>query len=362
MNSAGHNKSTVIIRRELRAEKNEFLRDLEALGIRDKFLSSKKIIIKPNLCAGDKYSSGSGVTTDYETISNLLELIEATNPGVRVYIVESSSYGGTDARIKFDFQKYDRLLVHRKNVELVDLSKEERVLKRIDGFYFKGNVSLPKVLFGDTFFVSLAKMKTHMLTMMSGALKNQFGCLPDMDKNKYHPFINEVIADINTIIVPDLSIVDGNPALEGWGPVLGRPRHMHMTIISNDPVGADVLVCETMGFDPKRVKHIRMASSMNIGRMDIKKINVMDFSGKQIDEKADFIPLKQRIIIRIGLFVQRIGQDLAELGHEIHIKRGFLEILRPTLEFLVKGITQSISFRLFMWLRDIKVKCADRKK
>ena len=72
--------------------------------------------------------------------------------------------------------------------------------------------------------VSLPKLKTHGLTRMTGAVKNQFGCMPGLLKNQQHarladPFdFATVLVDLNVSLKPRLCIMDAVMAMEGNGP------------------------------------------------------------------------------------------------------------------------------------------------
>ncbi|WP_228725138.1 DUF362 domain-containing protein [Caproicibacter fermentans] len=77
--------------------------------------------------------------------------------------------------------------------------------------------------------VSLPKMKTHAFQRVTGAVKNQFGCIPGTRKGEFHVRIPDAAAfarmliDLNSYIRPRLFIMDGILAMEGNGPRGGTP-------------------------------------------------------------------------------------------------------------------------------------------
>ena len=92
-----------------------------------------------------------------------------------------------------------------------------------------------------------------------------FGLLPDKLKLKYHAMgISKVIVDINTVLKPQLTVVDGFIAMEGKGPTDGSPVKMDLILAGQDPVATDATCARIMGFDPHQIKHIQGAVRINL--------------------------------------------------------------------------------------------------
>jgi uncharacterized protein (DUF362 family) len=74
----------------------------------------------------------------------------------------------------------------------------------------------------------------------------------------YHPHINEVIIDVNSLVKPDLCIIDARLGLEGWGGLNANPvlRPLQRLIIGRNPVSVDSTMSRIMGFDPETIRHI----------------------------------------------------------------------------------------------------------
>ena len=105
-------------------------------------------------------------------------------------------------------------------------------------------------------FINLAKLKTHSLTTVTGAAKNLYGTIPGLKKVEYHaafPHVSDfagLICDINQVVVPTLSIVDGIWGMEKDGPSGGIPKFAGALIGGTDTYAVDKLSCEFMGIDP----------------------------------------------------------------------------------------------------------------
>ena len=107
--------------------------------------------------------------------------------------------------------------------------------------------------------VSAAKMKTHGLAYMTGAVKNIFGAVPGLTKAKLHArfsdpdMFNRMLVDLCEFIQPGFSIVDGIVGMEGHGPSGGTPKHAGVLVASRNPYAADLACARIMGFSPDRI-------------------------------------------------------------------------------------------------------------
>jgi len=106
-------------------------------------------------------------------------------------------------------------------------------------------------LFEDSYFITMAKMKTHSLTKISCALKNQYGCLMEKRKIKFHRFLDDAIMDANLAMRPDFCLVDGIVGLgTARGPVWGIPINARSIVAGSDPVAVDCVCAKIMGLIP----------------------------------------------------------------------------------------------------------------
>jgi uncharacterized protein (DUF362 family) len=108
-----------------------------------------------------------------------------------------------------------------------------------------------------------------MSTKVTLGMKNMFGMLPDKLKFKYHAKgISKVVVDINSVIKPVLTVIDGFVAMEGKGPTDGSPIKMDLIIAGKDVVATDATGARVMGIDPHTISHIRTASEKGLGNID----------------------------------------------------------------------------------------------
>ncbi|MCL2045611.1 MAG: DUF362 domain-containing protein [Oscillospiraceae bacterium] len=105
--------------------------------------------------------------------------------------------------------------------------------------------------------ISLPKLKTQGFLKLTGAVKNQFGCIPGRRKGAYHQQLPKpadfarMLIDLNMFLSPRLYIMDGIMAMEGNGPMNGDPKKMNVLLLSSDPVALDATVARLVNVNPE---------------------------------------------------------------------------------------------------------------
>ncbi len=137
-----------------------------------------------------------------------------------------------------------------------------------------------KVLEADV-IINLPKLKTHGLTLYTGAIKNMFGSVPGFHKSSFHTTFPkakdfaEAIVDIFQLTRPALNIMDAVVGMEGAGPSNGQPRKMRLLLASADGVALDAVGSYLIGYDPVRILTTRAAFRRGLGEIDLDKIEIM---------------------------------------------------------------------------------------
>ena len=225
----------------------------------------RTISIKINLC--DARTADTGAITHPLFLDALLRYLRETlGDSVTINVVESdATVASPDLFIEwFGFLP----VLKRWNANYINLSKDKKILKKIDGRVFH-NLTVPLTIAQSDCFISLAKLKTISSTKITCALKNQFGCIPYKKKIQLHAYLDDAIVDANLAMPPDLSIVDGIIAHVGdKGPTFGRPIPANIFVVGNDPVAVDSFCAKMLGFNPFFVGHIRKAARAKVGSMD----------------------------------------------------------------------------------------------
>ena len=290
---------------------------VEGLNLSSSLKESKRIIIKPNITTSRDENECHGCTTPLWLLKETVEWIFAINPTAEVYIVESDSGRNGRARDKFNKEFFRELEKRFRNLHLYNLRTEPRRIYDFKGEYFKKEIEMSEIFSEDHFFISMAKIKTHSMAVYTGILKNQFGCLSLEDKSIYHPFLDRVLADVNRFIKPDLSILDGCPAMEGHGPLEGKSVNLGLIAVSDNPCELDGYMARKTGLDIYKIPYMdscRKSLKEEYGEGKVEIINEV------LTEKIktfEYLTRIQIIRVKTGLFIQKIGQKAVNLGKKI---------------------------------------------
>ena len=182
----------------------------------------------------------------------------------------------------FDELGYTRL-AQEKNVELLDLNREELNHKKNPGCERWPQMYLPKLL-DKAFLLSVPTLKAHTLAKVTLTMKNMLGCAPpshyqgngSWGKSSFHRQIHEAIFDLNRYRTPDFTILDATVGMTKahlWGPTCEPP--VNRLAVSWDPVAIDSYGATLLGRDWHNIKHIRLAHDV-LGRSDIHGIREIE--------------------------------------------------------------------------------------
>lgn len=110
--------------------------------------------------------------------------------------------------------------------------------------------------------INLPKLKTHMMTGLSAATKNLFGCIPGLQKAEWHMRFPDkerfggMLVDLLCTVKPGFAILDGILAQEGDGPAGGTPRMVGIVAVAEDHLQMDLALCRMLGIRPKDVPYL----------------------------------------------------------------------------------------------------------
>ena len=232
-----------------------------------------RVLIKVNFICEKRWDTGA--TTDPIVVEAIIKKLTALP--VKIYVVES------DATITSADKAYVatgmKEMCDRNGIEFINLRnvKDVVTLKIPDCKTLK-SIKVPRMV-TESAVISAAKLKTHLSTTVTLGMKNMFGLLPDKFKAKYHARgISDIITDINTVLKPTLTVIDGFVGMEGKGPVNGTPVKMDLIIAGTDVVATDATASRIMGFDPSEIKHISTAHERGVGTM-----NYIQVLGEEIE-------------------------------------------------------------------------------
>lgn len=137
-------------------------------------------------------------------------------------------------------------------------------------------VSVHELILESDVFINVPVLKIHDGTGLTISMKNLMGVVWDR-KYWHRNDLHQCIADFASFRKPDLNIVDAYNVMKKNGP-RGVSESDIVTlksqIISTDIVAADSAAAKLFGKEPSSIKYISYANEMNLGTMDLSKLNI----------------------------------------------------------------------------------------
>ncbi|MCJ7576289.1 MAG: DUF362 domain-containing protein [Dehalococcoidia bacterium] len=232
----------------------------------------ERIVMKPNILIGTEPDKG--VTTHpavFRAVGKLLKDV-----GVSVSYGDSPCFGKSEPNLRKSGIKE----VGDELGFIVADFDSGRSVSHKDALLMKKFVVANGVLDSDG-LVSLPKLKTHGLVRFTGAVKNQFGCVPGLLKSQYHVKLPDpydfatMLVDLNTLIKPRLYIMDGIVAMEGNGPRSGKLKRLNVLLLSSDPIALDATACRIACIEPEIVPTSRPGEKAGLGTYHTENIELM---------------------------------------------------------------------------------------
>ncbi len=250
-------------------------------GISQFARTGERIIMKPNVLWGTNPEKC--VTTHpvvFQAVGSLLN-----EAGARVYYGDSPTFGKCEPNMRKAGLKQ---VGEELGFSLADFDSGSAVSHR-KALLVKSFVIANGVLDSDG-LVNLPKLKTHPLVRFTGAIKNQFGCIPGLLKSQYHVKLPDpydfatMLVDLNTLVKPRLCVMDAIVAMEGNGPRSGKPKKMSVLLFSSDPIAIDATACRIIDLDPEVVPTSRAGEKAGLGTYHGENIEIV---GEDIDSFLD---------------------------------------------------------------------------
>ncbi len=289
------NKEKVSSVKCLSYDKSELLekvRDAVKLagGFPSKVKKGSSVLLKPNMLTAraPEYA----VTTHPEFIRAVILLLKEI--GAEVSVGDSPAGGHkwekiwTDTGIKKICQEENVRLIPFENAKIIKFKKDQNIpiLKELDDF---------------DAMISLPKLKTHILTKVTGAIKNSYGLVIGHAKSHFHSVypsprkMSEFIGELYGHIKPDFVIMDAIVCMEGDGPNTGYPFNAGVIFAGRDGVAVDSCAIRVFGYDYKDIMHITVAAGKGYGIADWDSIEKLGDGFEELEKirgkrsKADFL-------------------------------------------------------------------------
>ena len=245
------------------SQARQFSRSFASLSLVDDFIKAKAVFIKPNLTY-PRYREG--VTTRKQFIESLVSSLREINSSTKIYIGEGeggyNSFSMSDAMTSMGFFE---IMDKYPNVMVLNLTRlpTRRVEIQVKGKPFILN--LPTLFFEEIdFSITCPLPKVHCMTKVTLSFKNQWGCLPDAMRLKNHYVFDEIIGQVCEKLKFRYAFLDGKYGLDRNGPMMGETVELNWFVASNSLGAFDLTVSEMMGFNWRKIPHLKSAGEYGL--------------------------------------------------------------------------------------------------
>jgi uncharacterized protein (DUF362 family) len=141
-------------------------------------------------------------------------------------------------------------------------------------------VEVMKEILDSHLLINIPVAKSHSATGVSLGLKGLMGMIWDRESFHSQYNINQAIADLATVIRPQLTILDATRALASGGPGgPGEVKKPNLIIAGVDPVAVDsygvsVVPWYGQNFKGRQVEHLLIAHQRGLGKIDTDQLRI----------------------------------------------------------------------------------------
>jgi uncharacterized protein (DUF362 family)/NAD-dependent dihydropyrimidine dehydrogenase PreA subunit len=260
------------------AEVNRAVKDsVNALGGIERFVKpGETILVKPNMLSAR--APEDAVTTHPEVLRAVIRMVKAA--GATPIVGDSPSGLSTDGILdKLAERTGIARVCEEEKVEFAHFTESKNV--RFERGVVAKSFELTTVLDRVDGIISVAKMKTHTLTGITGAVKNLFGLIPGLKKAEYHfrmkdkEAFSAMLVDLAECVRPRLTVMDAVLGMDGDGPSGGTKKDLGLVIASDDVHALDAFFLHIIGTDDSSAPTVRIARERGLGPRDVGEVRIV---------------------------------------------------------------------------------------
>lgn len=234
-------------------------KSFENIGGLDNFIKpGDKVLLKANLLM--KKRPQDAVTTHPAIVEALIKIIH--KKGGIVTIADSPGGPYNIGALKGVYKACGMEEVALKTGARLNYNTEFETVTFNEGKTAKKFNIIKPVLESDV-IINLPKLKTHMMTFYSGAVKNLFGTVAGLYKAEFHALYPKredfcsMLVDLCCLVKPSISVMDAVWGMEGQGPSSGIPKKIGAVIVSDNPFALDGVACYIAGITDKEAQTVK---------------------------------------------------------------------------------------------------------
>ncbi len=269
-----------------------------------------KVLLKPNLLTAVKPETG--VTTHPELVRAVIKILKSMHI---TDITLGDSPAGGHSWDKLWSKTGMKKVAEEENVNLIPFSEFRTICIQDQATLRK--IPVLKGIDDYDAIISLPKLKTHLLTKMTGAVKNSYGLVIGAAKSNFHgkypsPVkMSNFLAKLYGSLKPDYVIMDAIEIMEGDGPNYGTVKHLGTIVAGKDAVAIDSCMCSVYGYNYKEIDILAKAVEFGFGTAQENKIERTGDAWHIINSanakrsKADILfKIPEKLFIPITFFVK----------------------------------------------------------
>ncbi len=231
-----------------------------------------QVVVKPNI--GWDRRPEQGANTHPEIVRDVVEL--AIQAGAKtVMVFDRTCNEKRRCYVNSGIQSALKS-IGNKNVQCSHVDKRKFIPVTIEKGKSINKWSFYKDALQADCYINIPVAKHHALAQLTLGLKNIMGVIGG-NRGKIHGNMGQNLADLNTVIRADLTIIDATRILLRNGPQGGSIKDVKVLdtlLASPDPVAADAYATTLFGLKPEQIDSTRAAAAMGLGEMDLGKMDI----------------------------------------------------------------------------------------
>jgi len=235
-------------------------------------VTGQAVLVKPNILG--PFPPERHITTHPSVIRSLVKKLD--EEGARVTVGDNPGMGGYGINMKCARASG---ILDASNGHYRNISAESTSIRVHSRRPYKTVISR-EVLEAD-YLITVPKFKTHLLTTLTGAVKNSYGFLVGGEKGNLHRAAKnsdefaELVVDVYELRPPDFVVMDAVVAMQGVGPSSKDLRpDVGKILAGENSVEVDAVMATMMGLAPEEVPILRIAHERGLGEIDLGKIDL----------------------------------------------------------------------------------------
>lgn len=250
-------------------------RAVAALGGMERFVKrGANVIIKPNICVA-YHSYEYAATTNPDVVAELVRLCREAG-AARVRVLDMP-FGGTPESAYEITGIKAAVEAAGGQMEIMSPVKFKEMLFP-QGRDIKSWPVYQDVMDADL-VINVPIAKHHNLARLSLGGKNLLGIVDQ--PNQFHRNLGQRIADLCSLVRPQLTVVDAVRILVTHGPTGGSLQDVKKTdtvIASTDIVAADAYAATLFGLKGEDIAYVKAAAEMGLGTLDLQSVKIEELS------------------------------------------------------------------------------------